>query len=574
MTGEGRSPRAAVRHAVGRVLPAPVRKRVREGLDGARAAKRRRALLAADPGLRAAEGPHGAVIGRIAEDFTAAGAAEANLRLVVAAAEAAGLEYFLVPGHSPVRHVVGLRKADKKAFLESMRERYGDGDVYAARFSGERCTARGMYAEGALPTAVKNAQTIRFARIGLGPQGQVLAGLDYGCDVEFWRDGEEFAAQPDFDRKLDRVRVRIPAAMFAGAWVGPRPNRVADVLPAEARVPAHREVGGREYPTFEPFTRKLADDVDFPVDAVYMWVDGDDPAWAAERARYLGGDAAEHAHLGGASRYTSRDELKYSLRSLHAFAPFIRHVYIVTAGQTPDWLDTGHDGVTVVDHAEIFADPSALPVFSSHAIATQLHHIEGLSDHYLVLNDDLFFGQPSQAERFFHANGIAQLPFSPLQIGLGAVRPEDSAPNSAGKNVRALLEPDFGRFITRKFKHIPHPQLRPVLYELEKRYADAVDATSRSRFRDPRDIEFAAMLHHHYAMLTGRAVPGRSKLHYVDIYDPAAPERLAGILAARDGEFFCLNEVEPVPEREAEVRAMVRGFLEAYFPFPSPYERS
>ena len=35
------------------------------------------------------------------------------------------------------------------------------------------------------------------------------------------------------------------------------------------------------------------------------------------------------------SRYASRDELRYSLRSLHAFAPWVRHVYLVTADQVP-----------------------------------------------------------------------------------------------------------------------------------------------------------------------------------------------------------------------------------------------
>jgi hypothetical protein len=575
MRNEQRRPAALMRRAAGRLLPAGLKAKRAERVRAGRAAKRRAALLAADAGLGPFERDGGVFVGRRVDRFTASDAAEANLRLVVEAAEAAGLEYFLVRGTAPERHVVGLRRADKKAFLESMRERHGDSELYVARASraGNVTAGPALYAEGALPSAVKGSQMLRYGRFLLGPEGQVLAGLEYGCDVEFWTDGEDFAAHPDFAERIDKVKVLVPKGMFAGAWVAPRPNRVADVLPAEARKAATMAVGEHKYPTFEPFTRKLLDDVDFPVDAVYMWVDGSDPVWAARRAEYSGGDAAGHAHLAGASRYTDRDELKYSLRSLHAFAPYIRNVFIVTAGQTPAWLDADAPGVRVVDHAEIFADPSVLPVFNSHAITTQLHRIPGLADHYVILNDDVFFGRASRPEQFFYANGIARVPFSSMQIGLGEARPEDSAPNLAGRNARRLLEADFGRFITSKFKHVPHPQLRAVALELEARHPEAVAATARSRFRDPADIEFAGLLHH-YSVLTGRGVPGASKLMYVDVANEDAPAKLAALDAGRDAEFFCVNDVDTPPEREAEIDAMVRGFLERYFPFPSPYERT
>lgn len=574
MPKEQRSPAARMRRAVGRFVPASLKAkraaRVREG----RAGQRRDALVAADPALGLFERDGGHLVGRRVEHFTAREAAEANLRLVVEAAEAAGLEHFLVRGNAPERFTVGLRRADKKAFLESMRERHGDSELYVARSSraGNLTAGPVLYAEGALPQQVKVSQILRYGRFLLGPQGQYLAGLEYGCDVEFWSDGEDFTAHPDYAERIHKVKVLVPKALFAGAWVAPRPNRVADVLPAEARQAATVSVGELKYPTFEPFTRKLLDDVDFPVDAVYMWVDGSDPAWAARRAEHSGADAEGHAHLAGASRYTDRDELKYSLRSLHTFAPYLRNIYIVTAGQTPAWLDTDAPGIRVVDHSEIFTDPSVLPVFNSHAITTQLHRIPGLADHYLILNDDVFFGAASRPEQFFHASGIARVPFSSMQIGLGEGRPEDSAPNLAGRNARRLLEADFGRSITSKFKHVPHPQLREVALEVESRYPDAVAATSRSRFRDPEDIEFAGLLHH-YSVLTGRGVPGESKLMYVDVAGEDAPAKLAALESERDAEFFCVNDVDTPPEREAEVDAMVRGFLERYFPFPSPYER-
>ena len=46
-----------------------------------------------------------------------------------------------------------------------------------------------------------------------------------------------------------------------------------------------------------------------------------------------------------------------------------------------------------VTHDEIFPNKSHLPTFSSPAIETHLHRIEGLADNFIYLNDDVMFGQ-------------------------------------------------------------------------------------------------------------------------------------------------------------------------------------
>lgn len=85
---------------------------------------------------------------------------------------------------------------------------------------------------------------------------------------------------------------------------------------------------------------------------------------------------------------------RYSLRSLEKNAPWINHVYIVTNGQVPEWLDTSNPKVTIVTHKEIFKNPKALPTFSSPSIEMNLHHIRGLSDYFIYFNDDVFLGSP------------------------------------------------------------------------------------------------------------------------------------------------------------------------------------
>lgn len=85
---------------------------------------------------------------------------------------------------------------------------------------------------------------------------------------------------------------------------------------------------------------------------------------------------------------------RYSLRSLETNAPWIRHIYIVTNGQVPSWLDTSNPRVSIIPHDVIFANHSVLPTFSSLAIEFNLHRIPGLSETFLYFNDDVFLGRP------------------------------------------------------------------------------------------------------------------------------------------------------------------------------------
>ncbi len=574
-----------VKRAGERLLPPATRSRLEEERRQAaalaaeekrlaRIARRRRELLDSDPAVRSFASGDAELLGRVVENFTAAGASERNLQLVAHALEHAGIDYFLVRGRSALRYVVGVHRSERKRLLETMRELYGTSALYAARPGPQgSVTAFSAYADGALDEHVKSGLTIRFAEQLLSPQGRVLAGFEYGCDVEFWRDGAALVQRQDADEVLSRLRVVVPQDVLPDCLVAPRRNKVADVLPREERKPAMLTVAGREYPTFEPFTWKLVDEVDFPVDVVYTWVDGDDPEHAAKRARYRDGTTTAEL-AANASRFTDHDELRYSLRSLRMYAPFVRNVFLVTDNQVPAWLDTDTPGLTVVDHRDIFADHEALPTFNSHAIEARLHRIEGLSEHYLYFNDDVFLARPVRAQNFFHANGIAQVPFSPFQFGVGRPLEGEVAPNSAGKNVRALFLEDFGRAITHKFKHTPHPQIRTVMLELEEKYAQEVERTKRSRFRSPEDVSFAATMHHHYALLTGRAVPGEFKMRYIDIGAPDAREKLEALEAATEVDFFCLNDLDTPPEAQEAAARMVREFLQARFPFPSPFEKA
>ena len=142
------------------------------------------------------------------------------------------------------------------------------------------------------------------------------------------------------------------------------------------------------------------------IDAVYTWVSEAGFRFRAERRRHKA-DCFPDSGNDGCSRKRFRDngELRFSLRSLAEFAPWVRTIHIVTNGQLPPWLDTCDRRIALVNHREIFRTPESLPVFNSNAIELQLHRIPNLSRRFLYLNDDVFLCRPVDRGEFLAGGG-------------------------------------------------------------------------------------------------------------------------------------------------------------------------
>uniref|UniRef100_A0A671KCM7 N-acetylglucosamine-1-phosphotransferase subunits alpha/beta n=1 Tax=Sinocyclocheilus anshuiensis TaxID=1608454 RepID=A0A671KCM7_9TELE len=107
-----------------------------------------------------------------------------------------------------------------------------------------------------------------------------------------------------------------------------------------------------------------------------------------------------------ASRFEDNEELRYSLRSIEKHAPWVRHIFIITNGQIPSWLNLDNPRVSVVTHQDIFQNQTHLPTFSSPAIETHIHRIPGLSQKFIYLNDDVMFGKDVWPDDFYsHSKG-------------------------------------------------------------------------------------------------------------------------------------------------------------------------
>jgi glycosyltransferase involved in cell wall biosynthesis len=484
-----------------------------------------------------------------ATDLSPADARTLAVAWAVQCAERVSRSWFAVPAHGDDPVTVVVPMAARSEYLAELGGPGAPERLSLVDTAGHGWPER----RGRIPDLAADLAPVRTGRVSLEPwpmlDDQWPGMLSSGCrvDVEFW----ESAPNGDL--------------VSAGL------NAYANRVPADVEtVPA--EIEGVPVRTLPLLARPTVRDCTFPIDAVYTWVDGDDPAWNAAREARLAeatGVALSRTSSGRA-RFVSRDELRYSLRSVHLFTPWIRTIHLVTAGQVPPWL-VDHPRINLVDHRDILP-ADALPTFNSHAIESSLHKIPGLAEHFIYLNDDFLIGRPQQPQRFFDPAGHPAVFFSSHNIGLEG---EDGAAPwlQAAWNNRRLLRETFGVVSTHSLAHAPYAHRRSVLEEIEARFPEEISRTARSPFRAGDNISLLSSFAQHYGLVTGAAVVGSADNAYVDISANDVIRRLRR-LKPREQDFICLGDHHDHALRPSALQEVLDDFFTFYLPVPAPWEKT
>ena len=324
------------------------------------------------------------------------------------------------------------------------------------------------------------------------------------------------------------------------------------------------------------------------IDIVLPWVDGNDPAWRqafGEARREVGMDCSE-------IRYRDWGTLRYLFRSIERFAPWVGTVHLITWGHLPEWIDTTHPRLHIVRHTD-YIPHEWLPTFNSNTIELNAWRIEGLSERFILLNDDTFFTRPCRDEDFFRRG----LPRDMARLSV--VRPSSVAPTilnnlalinalhsrrALNRHWRKWLAPCYGLGHLLKTLTLlpwsffpafydPH-QMQPYRKEDFRRawelWGEELAATCAHRFRSTEDLSH--WLIRYDVLCRGEFVP-RSVAddRLVTLTDDTA-EGIARQIGSAAQRLLCINDSEAITRFEEVCATLQRGF-ETLLPTPSSYEK-
>lgn len=438
-----------------------------------------------------------------------------------------------------LRKSLALRDKDKKGVIRRLQG-INDPTVHVEFMRGNRRLLMGVWQPASAQTTISGSDfdVLRLYRRYTDKQMWNIIGAESAVEFEFWESDEWGTwSPPRYNRQLDRLSevdfaIAVPAALSTDR-------------------------------------KNLWSTCNFPIDVVYTWVDGGDESWAAERDHFAEKTTGIHSFANTAARYRNRNELKYSIRSLRKFAPWIRKIFIVTANQTPSWFADDPD-VHLVHHRGLFPKNEDLPTFNSHAIETVLHRIPGLAEHFLYINDDTMMMRFQAPETYFTSNGLAKFFPSPVKINFeqGSLEPHIAAAH----NNRRIMQDLFGVEITQSMLHTPHPHLKSVLVEVEQAISEEIAKTRAARFRSPGDISLLSSLAQYFGFMRQKYIPGNIRYAYVGLGREDTELRMTKLMRGTNIDVVTFGESNEGYIDSDATDYQFQQFLEAQFANPTNCE--
>ena len=309
------------------------------------------------------------------------------------------------------------------------------------------------------------------------------------------------------------------------------------------------------------------------VDLVYLWVDGNDPVWQAKHNAFIG-KTEESSPINCKGRYANNDELKYSLRSVETYAPWIRTIFIVTDNQVPEWLAISNTKVKIIDHKDIMPAES-LPCFNSALIEHFLYKIPGLAEHFLLANDDMYLNKAVTVDDFFTKEGfpiirLGRRPFRKFRWFWRVNVRKKPLKNYSFTIARAsqLVDDKYGVYYTGMPHHNIDSYLKSDMQRVvEDYFRDEFVANNKNRMRSNDDIQRILFSYTALALKRGklRYVTRKESMH-VEIQKERHYRRLEKFRPM----FFCMNDSEYANDED---RKTAKEYLERRFPDKSEFEK-
>ena len=329
------------------------------------------------------------------------------------------------------------------------------------------------------------------------------------------------------------------------------------------------------------------------IDFVITWVDGGDPDWLAEKAKY----APDTGNDDRPVRYREWGLLPYWFRGVEKNAPWVRKIHFVTWGHLPPWLDTSNPKLHIVNHRD-FIPEEYLPTFCSDTIELFMHRIDGLSEHFVYFNDDMFCIAPLKEDDFFH-KGLPRdmLAFQPIIANNSSpampylylnnimlldrhfgkrenVKKQPGAYFHLGYppmyffyNILECLFPQYTGLYT---SHGTAPFLKESFRQLWQAEGDYLSRAQLGKFRDREHVTQYAV--REWQKLSGRFIPTNVHRYFRYFGIGSQNKKAAEAIRKQKCRIVCLNDAEDGIDFDRAKQELTQAF-DTILPEKSSFER-
>lgn len=322
------------------------------------------------------------------------------------------------------------------------------------------------------------------------------------------------------------------------------------------------------------------------IDFVVTWVNGNDKKWLEKRNKYSQEKASNNPKY-----YRDWGMFKFWFRGVEKYAPWVNKVYLVVDDQLPSWLDVENSKLKIINHTDYIPN-DVLPVFNSNAIECCLNRIDGLAEHFVYFNDDMFITNKTKPTDFFvnglpsdigalspiipWMNGTANYQVNNVEIINKYFSKDEVLRNShvlslkyGIDNIRTLQQLP-GKLLCGFYEpHMPESFLRDTFEELWTKEPNILTATMKSRFRSKYNTNI--WLFRDWQLASGKFVP-KSMRKFGHFYSLAKDREIWNDLTTQKYKIMCINDDFGIDDVQ-KLRSKLFDHFIRIFPERSSFEK-
>jgi hypothetical protein len=247
--------------------------------------------------------------------------------------------------------------------------------------------------------------------------------------------------------------------------------------------------------------------------------------------------------------------------------------------------------LNIVRHQDIFPrrlpnQRRTLPTYNSFAIEQYIDKIPGLSEHFVLMNDDFFIGRPVEKSKFFTFEGYPKVGFQDNWLVQSRFCRADLSGSSANHsylwaalNTYKLLDNAYGHEERRLVMHQAYPLTKSLYQKAKNIFPNAFKSTAMNRFRTREDF-IPVFLALYSGFHDGTAVnlrpaeyPTNTAVQFGDDFEKNS-EMIENFDPTNYDLFFINDHTSDTASEEDldKLTAGIQSWMATMFPEPSPFE--